>query len=99
MGEWHLNFRRPSRAQLQRKQVANTLEVDKPLLIGGRMCDLWRRSLKVLPLLFPEYFVFGVPVPGASRQKWLRTTNVDKSDLLCASAIDLRQALTAINAF
>jgi hypothetical protein len=69
MGEWHLNFRRPSRAQLQRKQVANTKEVDKPLLIGGRMCDLWRRSLKVLRLLFLENFVFGVPVSGCKQAK------------------------------
>jgi hypothetical protein len=40
MGEWHLNFHGPSRAQLQRKQVANTKEADKPLLIRGRMRNL-----------------------------------------------------------
>jgi len=69
MGEWHLNFRRPSRAQLQRKQIAKTQEIDKPFLIRGRMCDLSRRSLKVLRLLFPEYFVFGVPVSGCKQAK------------------------------
>jgi hypothetical protein len=69
MGEWHLNFHGPSRAQEQRKQVAKTQEVDKPLLICGRMRDLWRRSLKVLRLLFPEYFVFGVPVLGCKKEK------------------------------
>jgi hypothetical protein len=69
MGEWHLNFHGPSRAQLQRKQVAKTKEVDKPLLIRGRVCDLCRRSLKVLRLLFPEYFVFGVPVSGCKQAK------------------------------
>jgi hypothetical protein len=69
MGEWHLNFRGPSRAQPQRKQIAKTQEVDKALLICGRMRNLERRCLKSLRLLPSESIVFGVPVSGCKPAK------------------------------
>jgi hypothetical protein len=69
MGERKLNFYRPPGAQVQRKQIAKAQEVDKPLLIRVRMCNLERCLLKSLRLLIPESLVLYVPVSACKQAK------------------------------